>query len=226
MRGCGKSECAGLGRSLDLGSLQEGQRARARLCTAPLRRTEENPCKTESRGRAECLSPHLIPVCASPDAWRATWRSCRLFFALLLHHLLLFFFLVLLPLIIIRESDNGYWLLPRCDHGLLRKRGVEEVAGCSGYAVSRIRGEVRWALGLDAVISHIYRASDYSINQAARGFKSTSCAWSDVWGSGVAAEDVSVYLRPFSLPLSLSFLVIIILIDYFFGFLFLPPCTI
>lgn len=121
-----------------------------------------------NQSRAELL-PHPNPVGASPDAWRATWRSCRLFLRAADVPLLLFLLLLLLLLLLItiRESDNGYRLLPRLEHGLLRKRGVE-VAGCSGHAVSRIRREVSVKGGWDERRCKPYSpASDYSINQAA-----------------------------------------------------------
>lgn len=105
------------------------KRARAWLRTAPLRRTEENRCKTEIRAQS-----------------RATRRSWRLFLRAVDVLLLL-----LLLLIIIRESDNGYRLLPRCDHGILRLPAAA-VMHWVGF-------EVRWALGrvgwMNAIVSHI-----------------------------------------------------------------------
>lgn len=140
IRGCRKSVYGVWG--------SPAERARAWLCTAPLRRTEENiGVKQRTEHRA---SPplHLNPVCASPDAWRATWRSCRLFSPRPRPSPLL--------LIIIRESDNGYRLLSRWDHGLLRKRGVK-VSSWSGHAVSRIRAEVsiRAGVHVNAVVLEV-----------------------------------------------------------------------
>ncbi|GAA6083394.1 uncharacterized, partial [Tachysurus ichikawai] len=87
----------------------------------------ESQCNKEKRKRLSCASPSI------------SIRFVRLRTLGERHGdpVGCFLLLLLFLLIILRKAER---IPTRCDHALLRTRGVE-VAGCSGHAVSRIRCE-------------------------------------------------------------------------------------
>lgn len=112
-------------------------------------------------------------------------------------------------LIIIRESDNGYRLLPRCDHGVLRLPAVA-VMQWVGFEVRWVLGRVGWtnpivtriSVPISKAIIRLITSSEWSVGQM------SGLRW-----SSRGDQCFAVLQNLLTLP-SVSLFVIIVLIDY------------